>query len=158
MIKTAIYPRLFEDICGRLQEEVPQLRLVDHDWGQDQTDVRPALAYPAALIDFPDTSFEEMGDGDQTAEATVTVRIFFDSFAQSSALAPKQSREIALRCYEVEHAVVSALHGWMPDDGYCQPLIRTSARSENRNDIGLRIRTVTFTTAFEELFDNDLYQ
>ena len=54
--------------------------------------------------------------------------------------------------------MVSAVHGWAPlmaDDDkvlhqYCEPFIRTADRSENRNDIGLRIRTVFFTTAWEE--------
>ena len=60
--------------------------------------------------------------------------------------------------FETEQRVVAAIHGWAPtalDDEaqphqYCEPFIRTADRSENLNDIGLRIRTVLFSTAWEE--------
>lgn len=145
----SVYSRLFIDLCERLAEAVPELAWVDHDWGQDQSDTRPALAWPAALIDFAATQYDNIGGLSQFANATLTVRLFMDNFAQSYAAAPKESKEKALACYELERKVVSALHGWAPPDGYCQELIRTAEAGDNRNDIGLRIRTITFTTAFE---------
>lgn len=147
----AFYPRLFVDLCKRLTAAVPSLAWVDHDWGQDQTDEMPGLAYPAALIDFQETGYDEIGGLSQLGAVTVSVRIFFANYAQSSAFAPDESRRAAMECYHVERQVVKALHGWEPPDGYCQELIRTSEGSENRNDIGLRIRTVVFSTAFEDV-------
>ena len=144
----SLYARLFMDMCARLQEAVPELAWIDHDWGQDQAEVRPMLAYPAALIDFPATDYSGLSGLSQWGEATVTVRLFFESYDQSSAAAPRESREAAMGFYETEHRAVEALHGWMPPGGYCQELVRAADSSENRGDIGLRIRRLTFSTAF----------
>lgn len=148
-MKKSIYGRLFTDLCDHLQAAVPELALIDHDWGQEDTELRPALACPAALIDFQGTTYTGLSGLSQWGEATVTVRLLFDSYARSSALVPEEWRDIALEFYETEHRVVEALHGWMPGGGYCQGLIRTGDSSENRNDIGLRVRVITFSTAFE---------
>lgn len=144
----SLYARLFMDMVARLEEAVPELEWIDHDWGQDRAEVRPMLAYPAALIDFAGTEYSGLSGLSQWGEATVTVRLFFDSYGQSSAAAPEESREAAVGFYETEHRVAEALHGWMPPGGYCQELIRTADSSENRGDIGLRVRRLTFTTAF----------
>ncbi len=145
------YSRLFLDLSDRLAAEVPDLAWIDHDWGQDQTELRPALAYPAALIDFSGTAYEAMGGLSQWATATLTVRLFMDNYSQSHVEAPDESRRQALACYALERQVVEALHGWSPPGGYCQELTRTADGAENRNDIGLRVRTLTFTTAFEDV-------
>lgn len=125
----------------------------DQYWGQDEASVRPMLAYPAVLVDIEGTSYSEMGGFSQFAECTVTLRLFCESYASSAARSPAQSRAKALEYLELEHRLVQAVQGWQPAGGLCQPLVRTADSSDNRKDLNLRIRTITFTTAFEYCFD-----
>lgn len=145
----SLYLRLFTDICSHLQEAVPELAWIDQDLGQAQTDLRPALVYPAALVDFGSTDYSELSAPNQWGETSVTIRLLFDCYSSSAAAAPEASRAMALAFYETEHRVVEALHSWSPPEGYCSALIRIGDSGENRNDIGLRIRTISFSTAFE---------
>lgn len=148
-----IYSRLLTDIQDRLAEQIPELQLIDLDLGQDQTETLPALAYPAALVDAGSTEFSGMGGLSQFATSTLSVRILTANYTSSAQFAPDAAREEAMRAFELDDKVVSALHGWTPDGGYCQALIRTADRSENRNDIGLRVRVITFVTAWEAIDD-----
>lgn len=148
MLKNA-YSRLITAICDHLAEQVKALRWIDQYHGQDMTDVRPALAYPAVLIDFDQSTYDETGQYSQFCAATLSVRLVLDNFSMSAQKSPQKAREAAMRCYELEDEVVNALHGWTPDEDFVQPLVRTQDRSENRDDIGLRIRVITFTTAWE---------
>lgn len=148
MLKNA-YSRLLIDIEDRLADQVPTLRWVDQYHGQDMTDIRPSLAYPAALIEFEQSDYEGTGQYDQFCHASLTVRLLLDNYASSAQKSPAKSRNTAMLCYELENEVVNALHGWTPDEDFVQPLIRTADRSENRNDIGLRIRIISFSTAWE---------
>lgn len=148
MLKNA-YSRLIIAICDRLASEVKELRWIDQYHGQDMTDIRPSLAYPAALIDFDQSTYDQAGQNSQFCAATMSVRLVLDNYAASSQKSPQKARETAMRCYELENEVVNALHGWSPDEDYVEAFVRTADRSENRDDIGLRIRIITFTTAWE---------
>ena len=142
----------------RIAKQVPGIRMIDRYLGQEQTAVRPALDYPAVLIDVEDCEYEETGNGCQFARATFSIRIMHANFTKCIQKSPGKIRAESMEDFELERSVVSAVHGWAPlmADGdkvlhqYCEPFIRTADRSENRNDIGLRIRTVFFTTAWEE--------
>ena len=148
------FAQLLLQIEDRIADQVKDIRWIDQYHGQDQTDIRPALAYPAVLIDFEQTEYEGMGGFSQSAAVTLTVRLLLDNFASSAQKSPQKAKETAMRCYELEDEVVAALHGWSPDTDFCQPLVRLSDRSENRHDIGLRIRVITFTTEWE-CYDTD---
>lgn len=150
------------DLQDHIKAAVPEIRQVDQYLGQDQTDVRPALSLPAVLIDFENTEYEQSGCGSQWGVCTVSLRLCHANFTNASAASPSAVREASLKAYELERRLVNAVHCWEPADQYCQPLVRTADQSENRNDIGLRIRTIAFTTAFEDenayvqpQFDND---
>ncbi len=138
----------------RIAKQVPAIRMIDRYLGQEQTAIRPALDYPAVLIDVDECEYEEAGEGSQFARATFSVRIIHKCIQKS----PGKIRAESMEDFELEQRVVSAVHGWAPliedmDEvvhQFCEPFIRTADRSENRNDIGLRIRTVFFTTAWEE--------
>lgn len=152
------FAQIMLDLQDRIAEAVPGIRMIDRYIGQEQTAIKPALDYPAVLIDIEETDYEEAGEGSQFARATFSVRIMHANFTKSIQKSKPEVREKALEDFTLEHKVVSAIHGWAPvtegSDGelhqYCEPFIRTGDRSENRNDIGLRVRTVLFTTAWEE--------
>ncbi|MBR0195266.1 MAG: hypothetical protein IJQ32_03360 [Paludibacteraceae bacterium] len=151
------FAQIMLDMQDRIAAQVPGIRMIDRYIGQDQTALKPALDYPAVLIDVENCDYEEAGQGSQFARATFSVKIFHADFSRCIQKSPSKVRENALKDFELEHAVMSALHGWAPTaevenelHQYAEPLIRTGDRSENRNDIGLRIRTILFTTAWEE--------
>jgi hypothetical protein len=136
----------------RIKEEVEEINWIEQDFGQDVIDQwRPQVAFPAVLIDFPDTSYNDMLVNEQTAEAIIRIRLMMAPYTQSYEGAPIEVIEDALSYFEIEKKIVDALHMWQPDEAYCRPLIRRRASSQNRGDIGLRIRTIDFDTAFEEV-------
>lgn len=147
---SSIYSRFMEDVSEYIAETMPEIAWIDLYSGQEQTNLRPALAYPAVLIDFDRTEYSMAGGANQFAECQISFRLIFDNYASSAQKTPSETRATALRIYEVEKKLVDILHNWQPDGGYMQPLVRVSAASQNRNDIGLKIRILSFTTAWNE--------
>ncbi|MFV0313275.1 MAG: hypothetical protein ACK5KN_16730 [Dysgonomonas sp.] len=150
----SFFARYYLDICERIRTEVPEIEWIEQDFGQDVFDKwRPNVAFPAVLIDFPAASYDAEAATSQFGEVTMSVRLLVAPFTQSYEEAPIEVKEDALQYFEIEQKLINALHGWQPEDEYCQPLVRSSIQSNNRNDIGLRIRNLAFTTAYEEDFE-----
>lgn len=148
----SVFSKLLLDLMNQVDSTLKEVRMVDRYLGQDQTNVRPAILCPAVLIDIESEQYQDIGCCSQYVEpATITVRLCVDNYSSSSSKAPQNAREQSMKDFELEKRLVDCIHGWTPDDGYCTSLVRTEASSENRNDIGLRIRTITFTTSFEDI-------
>ena len=126
------FAQIMLDLQDRIAAVVPSIRMIDRYIGQDQTAIKPALDYPAVLIDTESAEYEEAGEGCQFARAVFSVRIMYANFVKCLQKSPLAVRQKALDDFETEQRVV------------------TADRSENLNDIGLRIRTVLFSTAWEE--------
>lgn len=142
------FSNLLLDIMTHISSTVPEVRLVSRYIGQDQTAIRPAIASPTVLVDIDTANYENLADGSQYIEsATISVRLLVDSFSTPSI---KPFQKGLMEDFELEKRLVDVLHNWAPGS-YCTPLIRTTAASENRHDINLRIRIITFTTSFEEI-------
>lgn len=147
----SLFARLYLDLQARIKDQVPEIKWIEQDFGQDTFDKwRPNVDFPAVLIDFPDASYSNMAGNDQLGEVTIMVRLLVAPFSQSYDGAPIEVKQNSLQFFELEDALVNALNGWAPTEGYCQLLVRTRAQSHNRNDIGLRIRELQFTTAYED--------
>jgi hypothetical protein len=150
----SFFSKLYLDLQERIKEAVPEIEWTEQDFGQDVfDDWRPNVAFPAVLIDFPDTAYSEIGNVNQSAAVTISLRLLFAPFSQSYEDAPLEVREDALQFFEIENQLVNALHGWCPAGGYCQPLMRRTAASNNNNKTGLRIRNLQFATAYIEIFE-----
>lgn len=144
------FSKLLLDIMTHICSAVPEVRLVSRYVGQDQTAIRPSIASPTVLVDIDSANYENLADGSQYVDlATISVRLLVDSYT-SPAVTTKQIPKGLMEDFELEKKLVDALHNWSPGE-YCTPLIRTTASSENRHDINLRIRIITFTTSFEEI-------
>lgn len=143
------FAELYLDIQERIKSEVTEIEWIEQDFGQDAYDKwRPNVAFPAVLIDFTNAEYDNIANEGQTAEVTVTLRLLVAPFEQSYEDAPLEVKQGALEYFELEHKLVRAIHGWSTE--YTQPLIRKRITSHNRNDIGLRIRELQFTTAYQE--------
>lgn len=143
------FGQLYKDIINRIKAEAADVRFIEMDLGQMDYDLRPALAYPACLIDFPMTTYSNLGGNQQLGEVTITLKLCFAIFSTSSGNAPEQVKDKALQCYQTEQQVVEALQGWHPD--YCTHFNRASVTTLDRyNEIGMRVRMLTFTTSYED--------
>lgn len=147
----SFHSRLFMDLQERIKSACPDIQWCDQWWGQEQFSYRPAVAFPAVLIDMPGTSYSAEGELSQFATATITLRLLFAPFSSSAADAPVASRADAIRFYDIESRLCAAIHGWTPPGNYCQSLIRMSTHTDDRRP-EFRTRVITFTTSFEEDF------
>ena len=147
---------------ARLTEQVPELRWIDQDFGQLEIDgQRPAVAFPCALIDFPGSQFSQLQQNVELADnCAINVRVGHDPYSNSNQLTPIDSREKALKYYELENKVYVALKGWNPTFEYeaetydlCQPLNRIADATEKRDD-SLRVRSLMFATSYEDATAN----
>lgn len=158
---TSYFSQLFLDIQARIKEQMPDgIKWIEQDFGQDVYDKwRPNVAFPAVLVDFVSADYENISGGGQTAEVTVSLRLLVAPFEQSYEAAPIEVRKGALEYFDLEQQLVDAFNGWEPnyvdeDSGetvyYSQAFVRKRITSNNRNDIGLRIRELQFTTYYDE--------
>jgi hypothetical protein len=151
----SFFSKLYIDLQARIKAAVAEIEWIEQDFGQDvYSEWLPNVAFPAILIDFPNTDYSETSNVNQSATVAITLRLLFSPFSQSYEDAPIEVRQDALQFFEIENKLVNALQGWAPTDAYCQPLLRRTAASNNNNKIGLRIRNLQFITAFIEIFES----
>lgn len=144
------YKTLFLALQERITAEVPEIKFIDQNIGQyGFDDFRAKVAFPAVLIDFPNTSFSALAGNIQLGLASIEISLFFDVYAQTYHFAPEETKDIGLNYFEIEQKIFKALQGF-DANGLCSPLIRTDAKSQNNNEIGMRIRQLYFSTEFED--------
>lgn len=139
------------DFQARIELKMPEIKYVDQDLGQlgqDGDDEKPSLAYPAILIDFPDTDFTNLSGGAQLGVVQISIQLIFAPYSQSWQKAPLSVREKALEYLVIEQKLHKSLQNW--ESEYFQGLVRTGIKSHNNNDIGLRVRNIIYTTQFED--------
>ncbi len=145
------FSQILLDLQKRISKELPEIQFIDQDLGQlgqVDEDGRPPLAYPAILIDFPDTSFSELSGSAQLANAQISFQLIFDNYSSTWHKSPARVVAKGLDYLNIEQRLVNCLNGWSED--YFTPLIRTNVRSQNNNDIGLRVRMLSFSTSYED--------
>lgn len=92
--------------------EVPQIKWVDMDFGQvDNFDIRPAVAFPCALIgiDFPQIT--DLGQKKQKPQVVINIKMGFNYSGETAHATPEQVRERALAYYGIVKAVYKKLQG-----------------------------------------------
>ena len=150
----SFFSKYYLDLQKRINK-VQDIAWIEQDFGQDSNDKwRANVAFPAVLIDFASADYENIASGGGTATVTVSIRLLVSTFSQSYELAPDAVKEKALEYFELEQRLIDVLHGWQPRRGYTQPLMLTRTTSSNKNNLGIRIREMQFTTAFQEYEDN----
>lgn len=145
------FSQILLDLQARIAKEVPEIQFIDQDLGQlgqvgEQG--RPPLSFPACLIDFPDTDYSELSSSAQLGQCPISFQLIFDNYSQTWHKSPKAVVEKGLNYLNIEQRLHNALNGWFLY--YFSPLIRTNVKSQNNNDIGLRVRQLTYTTSYED--------
>jgi len=145
------FSEILKDLMNHISAELPEIKFIDQDLGQlaqvGEHD-RPPLAYPAILIDFPNTDYSELATSAQLAQCNISFQLIFSTHSQTWHKAPDAVQSKGLEYLEIEQKLYNCLNGW--SENYFSPLIRTNVKSQNNNDIGLRVRTMTFTTSYED--------
>jgi hypothetical protein len=150
----SFYKQFILDLQEHLKLTVPELRFIDQNLGQwGEENFRASVSFPAMLVDFPNTSYSEISAGSQLGLTTIELTLMFNTSSQSYNLAPLAVVEKALDFYDLENKIVAMLQNWSKE--YFTGLIRVSASSKNRNELGLRIRELNFTTEFEEYLEDE---
>lgn len=148
------FARLFLDLQEHLKVKVPEIIYIEQDLGQlGSEDPRKMMSFPGLLIDFPETGFSNLQGKNQLALPIVSFTLVMDTYSQTYQLAPLNVRELGLKYLEIEQKLYMAVDEFESD--YCESLNRTSAKGHNRNDVGLRVRELTFTTEFEDYSCDD---
>lgn len=143
------FAKIFLAIMTRINDEVPEINYIDQDLGQlEGNGIRPAVAFPCALIDFQGWTFSDLGQLSQLAEGNVTVKLGFAQFSDSSSLNDPLWREFSLEYFDLEWKIHEALQGWSPGADFGN-LTRTSADSENAPK-AIRKRPIIYRLEFED--------
>lgn len=122
---------IFKSIMARIESEVPDIKYIDLDLGQlEGNSIRPAVAFPCALVKFQNWTFTNLGTNSQVGEGDVIIKIGFAQFSKSDSLTDPLWRDFALEYFELEWLINMALHGWSPET-FAGILTRATADSQN---------------------------
>ena len=124
---------------------------------------RPPVSWPCALIDIDDSNYKQLGENTQNGSVNICIRIGFPPFSSTEIKVPAAYRNKALYYYDLEYAVVKALHGWSPGVTVIDSngpvtadlsdifghLIRVRVTKEDRNDL-LRVRCIYLTLSMDD--------
>lgn len=142
------FATLYLAVLERLKS-VDGLKHIDMQLGQlTDGDGRPRLLFPAALIDFENWTFSELGAYGQAAEGEVAVYIAFARVTGTSNLRPETVRVDGLEYWELEQRIHEALHGWEPNE-WCSSMTRRTATPMN-NPMSIRLRRLGYRVRIED--------
>jgi hypothetical protein len=100
----------------RLIAQVPALKMIDFDLGQTDQASLPPLDFPACLMSFGESPFNDLQGRTQEATITLMVRLVFRVFERTSSVVQSQYRAIGLQHMDIIEQVKWALHGFHNDD------------------------------------------
>ncbi len=141
------FASLFLLLRTHVQASAPDIKYVDHDFGQ-LSQARPPVAWPCLLIDFEDFSFSDFSENVQAATGTLVLRLGFAPYSGTGPTVPHETIEKALSYYDIEWALHKMLQGWQPGNDFGR-LNRLSASTQKRKD-NYRVREIRYRIAFED--------
>ncbi len=144
------FGKLYLDLSAYLKAQVPELKLIDMDFGQlENFEYKPNVAFPCSLIDFVNADYSNLSELAQVGDIIVQIKLGFAPFSQTSQAAPMSVKDKGLDYFNLEQKVFEKVHGWYND--VCQPFIRLNAATDKRfEEIGLRVRVLNFSTQYQD--------
>ncbi|MBX6361263.1 MAG: hypothetical protein IRZ03_14425 [Acidobacterium ailaaui] len=139
--------KLYEKLLSLLQS-ISALKYIDLDKGQiDYFELRPAVAFPAALVSIDFANCEDETDTTQRVQAQILIRLAFDYTGETSAATQATLRDQALDFYELIDQIYAAIQGYSDEE--IDHVSRTAVRMENRQD-QLRVAQIYFNAWLEQ--------
>ena len=146
----SLFAQLFLQLQAHITAKVPEIRWIDQDLGQlEWYEMRPAVSWPCCLIDFNQTSFDQMQQGKQQGNITFTLRLGFENYSASASTAPQAVKEKSLQYYELEQKLYEAVQGF-DAGGLMQDCTRINSATEKREGDNFRVRVLTFTSLVDD--------
>lgn len=143
--------QLYLALQERLADRIPEIKYIDLNLGQLQAGIRPAVSYPAVLIDF-DARAREICGSHIMMDADVTLLVISDTYSQSNHLAPLDVRMKALEYMDLSARITGVLAGYQPEC-LSRELEFQGCRSVNTAEY--RVCQLTFsTTWFTEIAES----
>lgn len=143
--------KIYNQILEVLKEEVPELRWIDLDMGQLDTNKRPAVAFPCLLvataINGAATHYQEADNYGQTCNVSITVTLAFDTVGATNSAAPQNVVDNSLSVYNIIDSVQKSLQGLETDT--MERLVRVSQSKKNSRN-GLFQYEIRFSTTVED--------
>lgn len=141
--------QVISQIAQRLSQ-VTQLAWIDMDLGQldPSGDGRPAVAFPACLVELAYPQSDNVAQYQQVVTCNVQLRLAFSPL-NNPRLDGTTANHVAITdgVTPTIEAVHAALQGWETDS--LSPLQRLTATPERRRD-GIKVYRITYQTTFME--------
>lgn len=146
---------LLYNLINEIKAKMPELSLVDEDYGQleyidSETDTYP-VTFPCVLLDAADVQWSNIQGGHQKGNATITVRLAIDCYDDTH-YGSTTTEKILTR-----HEMVEKLHNivqcFRPDDG--APMNRISSRFNTMNH-GIKVYESQYTCTITSYHDDSL--
>lgn len=123
--------------------------IVDFDFGQLE-DERPALSYPALLIDFSDVNWQQLAENCRTGDMLISIKLVFTPYSQTSNITNPTFKEKGLKYFELEKIVQSTLEGWTPNPPEVFSALTAEKVTTSKERTDLRIRVLTYSIGIDD--------
>jgi len=145
------FSKIVLDLENRILSEVPEIKCIGQDLGQltsSEDHSSHNIAFPAVFIEFTDSKYSNLATHHQLGEISLNIQFITETHLQMEhQLAQTKNREYL----EIENKLHQALQGWSLD--YFSDLSRLQIQSENKTDMGLRLRSMIYTTEYEDYIE-----
>ncbi len=139
---------IYNALLEQIEKEVPEIKWIDLDCGQLDTNERPPVAFPACLLNIGIPDIQTIADTIQYCKADITVRLVFDNKGRTANNTNEQEREKSLKIYDTIANVYRALQGFSTEN--FDALNRTSQGKEKSRHGYFQYR-IDFSCEFEDL-------
>lgn len=149
---------LFLAISARAKAEIPNgnvfqpgINEVNIYYGQlDIEGSRPAVGFPFLGIDFSQTNYVLKQLKTQWAEIEITMVLAFDTYNDSSSLAPDDVRLKALWYMDIEHRLYEVFQYWTANGLLMKPMIRMADATQQQRTDGIKVVRIVWKAAYED--------
>lgn len=143
---------LFTSIMQRIAAAMPQLALVDEDYGQLEMGAAEdhyPVTFPCALIGNAEAAWDNLAGGMQRGSITITIRLAIDCYDDTHRGSGTEA--LAAERAMMAHSLYSALHGFRPHED-ASAMERTATRFYPLPG-GIKVYEHTFTLRVTERAD-----
>lgn len=147
---------LLYHLINHIKEEMPELSLVDEDYGQleaidkENMDTYP-VTFPCVLIDTPETDWENLASKSQNGKARIGVRLIIDCYDDTHY--GSETMEAILKRSEMRNRLHRALQCFRPTkDG---ELIREKSKFYTWSH-GIKVYEMLYTVAVKDIIQETM--
>lgn len=134
--------KIFTEIMERIASQMPQLSLIDEDYGQLQTDEDTyPVTFPCVLIGNINTDWNNVGGNVQKGASTIVIKLAVDCYhdtSYGSGTAHHISERLAMN-----QKLYLALQGFLKDRRAVSSLVRTNSVNYSLPG-GIKVYQTTF--------------